>query len=627
MTALLPPMLAFQPLVAGVPLPGGKVWFYQAGTSTPQAAYTDATGTVACANPLILDANGQGVFWLQSGLTYKINVLDANNVQQAGWPRDNIPADLAAGILAALAGTGGAALLGDIFPATGAVPQTQAEINAQIVDVRKFGAIADGLTTKTDNTAAIQAAINYAISIAGHLYIHGYYSVSHLVINNASGLVIHGDGSLIGLASGSYESVLTIKNSASICFMGQLGVNANWNTGYTAAIAIYADAGTCSQIQTYGLQPGCAAIGWMVGSSAYPNALVSEINIFGAQHYGCLTSVKALGVQTLVNFNGCELLTDTNGWAAHGTAGWASLPNIGIWSVGAVVNVIGGEVNMTGITSGAVVLIQPLNGAAGNTYGSVTLANAGLESASQYGLMNNPNSLTPIVAGSGLLSLAGCLGYVGGDAFAMITASADYTGRIVARNNNFYGAVARSNSNIACLGSGANVYCDDVSFSTNFKQGLQGTTGGIQHFDYRLVFQAANCNSQALTGGGAANTLKWTTSLSANDTVPFNAAYSSATGIFTVTSGGLKSVNVAVDGFKTSGPTQVLDLNLYIGGVLWGSAPTMMGGAGNGGRIAGSWDVGDLAAGTTIYVQAAQTGGATTATGGVSERITIRARN
>jgi hypothetical protein len=76
-SALLPANLVFRAYTqTGMPAPlaGGKLYFYQAGTSTPQAAYTDATGLVALPNPVILDANGQASPWLKSGLSYKINL-------------------------------------------------------------------------------------------------------------------------------------------------------------------------------------------------------------------------------------------------------------------------------------------------------------------------------------------------------------------------------------------------------------------------------------------------------------------------------------------------------------------------------------------------------------------------
>ena len=43
----------------GLPLSGGKVYTYQAGSSTPLATYTDNTGNVANANPIILGSDGR----------------------------------------------------------------------------------------------------------------------------------------------------------------------------------------------------------------------------------------------------------------------------------------------------------------------------------------------------------------------------------------------------------------------------------------------------------------------------------------------------------------------------------------------------------------------------------------
>lgn len=72
----------------GTLLAGGKVYTYQAGTTTPKATYNSSTGLQANTNPIILDAKGEADIWT-AGL-YKINVLDANNVQVTGWPVDNI---------------------------------------------------------------------------------------------------------------------------------------------------------------------------------------------------------------------------------------------------------------------------------------------------------------------------------------------------------------------------------------------------------------------------------------------------------------------------------------------------------------------------------------------------------
>ena len=58
----------------GVPLAGGLIYTYAAGTTTPQATYTTSAGTIAHANPIVLDSAGRvpgGELWLVIGLNYK----------------------------------------------------------------------------------------------------------------------------------------------------------------------------------------------------------------------------------------------------------------------------------------------------------------------------------------------------------------------------------------------------------------------------------------------------------------------------------------------------------------------------------------------------------------------------
>jgi hypothetical protein len=58
-------------------LSGGKIYTYAAGTSTPQAVYTSATGVIAHSNPIVLDSAGRvpsGEIWLTDGIQYKFVV-------------------------------------------------------------------------------------------------------------------------------------------------------------------------------------------------------------------------------------------------------------------------------------------------------------------------------------------------------------------------------------------------------------------------------------------------------------------------------------------------------------------------------------------------------------------------
>lgn len=71
----------------GLPLAGGKLYSYAAGTTTPQATYTDTTEGTPNTNPLILDANGEGVIWLGS-LNYKFILKDSSD--NVLWTADGI---------------------------------------------------------------------------------------------------------------------------------------------------------------------------------------------------------------------------------------------------------------------------------------------------------------------------------------------------------------------------------------------------------------------------------------------------------------------------------------------------------------------------------------------------------
>lgn len=72
----------------GAPLTGGKFHTYQAGTTTPQATYTDESGVTPNANPIILDANGEFDMWLDPTLSYKFILLDSADVEQ--WTVDDV---------------------------------------------------------------------------------------------------------------------------------------------------------------------------------------------------------------------------------------------------------------------------------------------------------------------------------------------------------------------------------------------------------------------------------------------------------------------------------------------------------------------------------------------------------
>ena len=57
----------------GIPLAGGFIYTYQAGSTTPLATYTDSGGLIANTNPIQLGTDGRppAEIWLTSGVNYK----------------------------------------------------------------------------------------------------------------------------------------------------------------------------------------------------------------------------------------------------------------------------------------------------------------------------------------------------------------------------------------------------------------------------------------------------------------------------------------------------------------------------------------------------------------------------
>jgi hypothetical protein len=66
----------------GLPLNGGLIYTYQAGSTTPLATYTDVNGTIANSNPIVLDSSGRtpSEIWLTYGFNYKFVVQTSASI-------------------------------------------------------------------------------------------------------------------------------------------------------------------------------------------------------------------------------------------------------------------------------------------------------------------------------------------------------------------------------------------------------------------------------------------------------------------------------------------------------------------------------------------------------------------
>jgi hypothetical protein len=66
----------------GLPLNAGKIFTYQAGSTTPLSTFTDSSGLIANTNPIILGTDGRppSTIWLSEGFFYKFVLTTAADV-------------------------------------------------------------------------------------------------------------------------------------------------------------------------------------------------------------------------------------------------------------------------------------------------------------------------------------------------------------------------------------------------------------------------------------------------------------------------------------------------------------------------------------------------------------------
>jgi hypothetical protein len=300
----------------GVILSGGKIFTYAAGTTTPQASYTSASGVTPHSNPIILDSAGRvpgGEIWLTDGLVYKFVIETATGILLGTY--DNITGvnsnfinyTIQEEVITATAGQtvfnlstinytpgtnsltvyidGVNQYVGDSYletdsdtvtftsgvhvgaevkfttavqTTTGAVDAsivsyeppfansvaTNVEAKlAQTVSVKDFGAVGDWDGTQstpgtgTDDTAAIQAAIDYCIANGATLFFPQgrYRTTAPLVIDKTpyTNDPINGDMSGIAIQGASARSAQIVADHDGVCldYQGALsaGIHSYFN--------------------------------------------------------------------------------------------------------------------------------------------------------------------------------------------------------------------------------------------------------------------------------------------------------------------------------------------------------------------------------------------------------------
>ena len=147
----------------GTPLAGGTLTTYIAGTNTLTNTWQDQALGIANTNPIVLDSRGECVLWLNSTVNYKFVLKNSSGVTQ--WTVDNISGSdngqqLVTALSATLAASAGSSLIGFIQSGVGAVARTTQSKLREIVDVRDFGIVADGVTSQTTALTSLLASLS-----------------------------------------------------------------------------------------------------------------------------------------------------------------------------------------------------------------------------------------------------------------------------------------------------------------------------------------------------------------------------------------------------------------------------------------------------------------------------------
>lgn len=189
----------------GLPLAGGKLTTYLAGTTTPEPTYQDQDLTIANPTTITLDSTGSCVLWLDPEKSYKFLLKSSLGVTQPGWPVDNISG--AANVvslqptlglyakLTVLADAIGSALLGFIQAGANALKRTVFDKLREVpLTPQDFGALVfnagakdpgDGHSHYTPTfeswRKAIQAALDAASLRGGGTVLIPYRSTPYLI--------------------------------------------------------------------------------------------------------------------------------------------------------------------------------------------------------------------------------------------------------------------------------------------------------------------------------------------------------------------------------------------------------------------------------------------------------------
>lgn len=471
-------------------------------------------------------------------------------------------------------------------------------------------------------TMALQAAFDLANTTKRTLLGDGgTYQISHIATNNHTEYSVMGTMVIVGVDPTWNGPVFESKNSTGVRHDGCVLVSGNSLLNYTQAIKVWAsgDDGfgnlrTCSLNTWSGWSTANVAVGWQFGDFSAPDNLLSEMVVSNGFTYNTPQPVIVIGSQAVIEFNGYQMV-------AGGSGAFAGNFHCVAWVYGGRLLINGGECQIPGVSNGYCFAISPINSPNfDNSYGSIDVDGAAVESASLLFIAYNPELVPTTTPLTGGIRMSHCWGYHSftGPSF-QDAASSGFSGRIVVDQTcAFRAGAVRSAKTVQLFGT-AEVELSDMAFNENFRKGLDAISGGIAIFDYRKIFEAFNLSGETMPTGGAPTVCLFQSVSSSAENSHFYGAYVPATGVFTVPTGGLKSVVVNAS-MHVPQPNAASSIQVRVGNTVYAA-----------GNAAGKYaqcvaELGDLPEGSQIVVQFSNAGTSFSADGISLDRLVISAR-
>jgi hypothetical protein len=262
----------------GVPLAGGLIYTYSAGSTSPLTTYTSSSGTIPLTNPIVLNAAGRvptGEIWLTAGVNYKFVVYTSTNVLVASY--DNINGTYIATDLAdtnnpangdALVGFRQSNSSGNLPWAVGSTVHKKLQ---EFISVLDFGADSTGATS---SLTAFQNAINatsnsgvQAIIVPTGTYLGDMTALSY---GARTGFVWQEQGGV------SYLTAAPASNSASLV-VTRTTTNYNGVPATIGQVAFqYSPLGVSAENSAVAITKNSA---YTAGTASNPSALLVTTNI------------------------------------------------------------------------------------------------------------------------------------------------------------------------------------------------------------------------------------------------------------------------------------------------------------------------------------------------------------